>query len=329
MPRLFFRFQRCQLFKHNLLLIRKEQLMKREQVVKQPNTNVKKVAFNLIKQAVVYLPDDAKTALRNAYDEETSAIGKTQLKTILDNIALAEKHQAPICQDTGTITFYVKAGANAENLDSVEEALVSATRKATVEVPLRPNAVDPFTQKNSGDNTGRLIPQVHWEIVQGDSLELTVMMKGGGSENACALGMLVPGEGLKGLKRFVVDAVIKAGAQPCPPTIIGVGVGGGADTALNLAKKALLKPLDEVNVNPEVAGLEREILEMANMTGIGPMGLGGRTTVLGVHVDYAFRHPASFPVAVAFNCWAARRASARIKADGSVEYLTHKAKGES
>ena len=298
-------------------------------MVKQPNTNVKKVAFNLIKQAVVYLPDDVKAALRKAYDEETSAIGKTQLKAILDNIVLAEKHQAPICQDTGTITFYVKAGANAENLDSVEEALVSATRKATVEVPLRPNAVDPFTQKNSGDNTGRLIPQVHWEIVQGDSLELTVMMKGGGSENACALGMLVPGEGLKGLKRFVVDAVIKAGAQPCPPTIIGVGVGGGADTALNLAKKALLKPLDEVNVNPEVAGLEREILEMANMTGIGPMGLGGRTTVLGVHVDYAFRHPASFPVAVAFNCWAARRASARIKADGSVEYLTHKAKGES
>jgi fumarate hydratase subunit alpha len=303
--------------------------MKRERVVKQPNTNVKKAAFNLIKQAVVYLPDDVKAALRKAYDEETSAIGKTQLKAILNNIALAEKHQAPICQDTGTITFYVKAGANAGNLDSVEEALVSATRKATVEVPLRPNAVDPLTQKNSGDNTGRLIPQVHWEIVQGDSLELTVLMKGGGSENACALGMLVPGEGLKGLKRFVVDAVIKAGAQPCPPTIIGVGVGGGADTALNLAKNALLKPLDGVDVNPEVAGLEREILEMANMTGIGPMGLGGRTTVLGVHVDYAFRHPASFPVAVAFNCWAARRASARIKADGSVEYLTHKAKGES
>jgi fumarate hydratase subunit alpha len=328
MPRVFFRFQRCQLFKHNLLLIRKKRLMKRERVVKQLNANVKEVAFNLIKQAVVYLPDDVKAALRKAYDEETSAIGKTQLKAILNNIALAEKHQAPICQDTGTIIFYVKAGANAENLDSVEEALVNATRKATVEVPLRPNAVDPFTQKNSGDNTGRLIPQVHWEIVQGDSLELTVIMKGGGSENACALGMLVPGEGLKGLKRFVVDAVIKAGAQPCPPTIIGVGVGGGADTALNLAKKALLKPLDEVNVNPQVAGLEREILEMANMTGIGPMGLGGRTTVLGVHVDYAFRHPASFPVAAAFNCWAARRASARIKADGSVEYLTHKAKGE-
>lgn len=297
--------------------------------LKQPNSNVEKVALDLIKQAVVYLPDDVKSALHKAYAEETSEIGKAQLKTILENIMLSEKHQAPICQDTGTISFYVKAGAHAKNLEKVEDALANATRKATVEIPLRPNAVNPFTHRNSGDNTGRFIPQVHWEIVLGDGLELTVMTKGGGSENACALGLLVPGEGLKGLKRFVVDAVIKAGAQPCPPTILGVGVGGGADTAMDLAKKALLKPLTEANVDDEVAVLEREILEAANMTGIGPMGLGGKTTVLGVHVDYAFRHPASFPVAVAFNCWAARRASARIKADGSVEFLTRKTAGDS
>lgn len=285
---------------------------------------VEKVVFDLVKQAVVYLPDDVKSALLKASAEETSEAGKTQLKTILDNISLAEKHEAPICQDTGTVIFYVKAGADFEGLDCVEEALVSATRKATSEVPLRPNAVNPFTQKNSGDNTGKGIPQIHWELVSGDSLELTVLTKGGGSENVTVLGMLNPNEGLKGLKRFVVDAVIRAGAQPCPPTILGVGVGGGADTAVSLAKKSLLKPIDETNVEPEIACLEREILEAANMTGIGPMGLGGKTTVLGVHVDYAFRHPASFPVAVAFNCWAARRASAVIHADGSVEYSTHK-----
>jgi fumarate hydratase subunit alpha len=150
------------------------------------------------------------------------------------------------------------------------------------------------------------------------------MIKGGGSENVCATGMLVPGEGIKGLKKFVIDAVIKAGAQPCPPTILGVAVGGGADVAMKLAKKALLRPLDEANSDRRLAEIEREILEAANMTGIGPMGLGGKITVLGVHVDYAHRHPASFPVAVAFNCWAARRASARINADGTVEYLTHK-----
>jgi fumarate hydratase subunit alpha len=136
--------------------------------------------------------------------------------------------------------------------------------------------------------------------------------------------MLVPSEGIRGLEKFVVDAVIKAGAQPCPPTILGVAVGGGADVAMTLAKKALLLPLDEANSDRRLAEIEREILEAANMTGIGPMGLGGKTTVLGVHVDYAHRHPASFPAAVAFNCWAARRASARLSADGTVEYLTHK-----
>lgn len=287
-------------------------------------TIVKNVAFNLIKQAVIYLPEDVKRALRKACEEETSETGKTQLKAILENIKLAEKHQAPVCQDTGTITFYVKAGSQVKNLDRVEATLVTATRKATKEIPLRPNAVDPFTQKNSGDNTGRFAPYLHWEIVPGDSLELTVMIKGGGSENVCVAEMLNPSEGIKGLKKFVIDAVIKAGAQPCPPTILGVAVGGGADVAMKLAKKALLRPLDEANSDSRLAEIEREILEAANMTGIGPMGLGGKTTVLGVHVDYAHRHPASFPAAVAFNCWAARRASARINADGTVEYLTHK-----
>ncbi|MEM3623150.1 MAG: fumarate hydratase [Candidatus Bathyarchaeia archaeon] len=284
------------------------------------------VAFNILKQAVIYLPEDVKQALKKAYAEETSETGKTQLKAILDNINLAEKYQAPVCQDTGTIIFYVKAGAEAKNLDKMEEPLIKAVRRATKEIPLRPNAVDPFTQKNSGDNTGRLIPYINWEIVSGDSIELTVMTKGGGSENVCLTGMLVPGEGINGLKKFVVDAVIKAGAQPCPPTILGVAMGGGSDIAMKLAKKALLRPLNEPNPNPEIAKLEREIFEAANMTGIGPMGLGGKTTVLGVHIDYAHRHPASFPAAVAFNCWAARRASARINADGTVEYLTHKMK---
>jgi len=285
---------------------------------------VENTAFNLIKQAVIYLPEDVKQALQKAYTEETNATAKTQLKAILDNIALAEERQAPMCQDTGTISFYVKAGAQAKHLDKVAEALASATRKATREIPLRPNAVDPFTCKNSGDNTGRFTPHVHWEIVAGDSLELTVMPKGGGSENVCAVKMLLPSEGISELKKFVVDAVVNAGAQPCPPTILGVAVGGGADVAISLAKKMLLKPLGEANADPAVAQLEQELLEAVNLTGIGPMGLGGKTTVLGVHVDYAHRHPASFPAAVAFNCWAARRASARITTDGSVEYVTHK-----
>ncbi len=283
---------------------------------------IEDVAVNLLLSAVVELPQDVKDALHRAHQEEESKAGKTQLKVILDNIELAEKMRLPMCQDTGVIIFYVRAGAQAKDLDKIEKALQNATKRATKEIPLRPNAVDPFTHKNTGDNTGRFIPFIHWEIVQGDSIEITVLPKGGGSENVSTLGMLVPGEGLAGLKKFVVDAVIKAGPMPCPPTILGIGVGGGADIAMILAKAALLRPLDQPNSNPDLAKLEKELYDAANMTGIGPMGLGGRFTVLGVNIEYAHRHPASYPVAVAFQCWAARRATARIHSDGIVEYLT-------
>jgi fumarate hydratase subunit alpha len=285
---------------------------------------VENVAVKLLKLAVTELPKDVKESLRKAYYEEDNRVGKAQLKNILTNLELAEKTGAPMCQDTGVVIFYVKAGTQVEGLDTIEDALRKATVKATREVPLRPNAVDPFTQKNTGDNTGRFIPYIHWKIVPGDTIEITVLPKGGGSENVSALGMLSPSIGINGLKKFVVDTVINAGAKPCPPTILGVGVGGGADIAVKLAKEALLKPLDQPNPNPELAKLEKELLEAANSTGIGPMGLGGKTTVLDVKVDYAHRHPASYPVAVVVQCWAARRASAQIRSDGKIEYLSHK-----
>ena len=284
---------------------------------------VENVAVKLLQLAATELPRDVKEALRRAYSEEESKLGKAQLEAILMNVELAEKTRAPLCQDTGVVIFYVKAGSKVEGLDKIEEALRKATVRATMEVPLRPNAVDPFTQKNTGDNTGRFIPYIHLEVVPGDTLEITVMPKGGGSENVSALGMLSPSQGIKGLKKFVIDTVINAGAKPCPPTILGVAVGGGADIAMKLAKATLLKPLNQPNPNPELAKLEKELCEAANQTGIGPMGLGGKITVLDVTVDYAHRHPASYPVAVAIQCWAARRASARIYSDGKVEYLTH------
>lgn len=285
---------------------------------------VENVAVNLLRFAVTELPKDVKEALQKAYREETSEAGKTQLKAILDNVELAEKTRTPMCQDTGTIIFYVKAGAEVKHLDKIENALCKATRRATTEVPLRPNAVDPLKQKNTGDNTGRNVPYLNWEIVAGDTLEITVLPKGGGSENVCTMGMLVPGEGINGLKKFVIDSIIKAGSKPCPPNILGVAIGGGSDIAMKLAKKALLRPLDQPNPDPEIAKLEKELLEAANSTGIGPMGLGGKFTALGVRIDYAVRHPASYPAAVAFNCWAARRATARIYPDGNVDYITHK-----
>jgi len=285
---------------------------------------IEDTVVKLLQLAAVQLPPDVKVAIKRAYREETNETGKIQLEAIVKNIELAEKANTPICQDTGVIIFYVKVGAQAKGLDKIETALINATRRATREGPLRPNAVDPFTQKNTGDNTGRFIPYINWEITQGDTVEITAFPKGGGSENVCTLGMLTPSEGVNGLKKFVVDSVIKAGAMPCPPTILGVAVGGGADIVMRLAKAALLRPLDQPNPNPELAKLEKELYEAVNSTGIGPMGLGGKFTVLGVKVDYAHRHPASYPVAVAFQCWAARKATARIHPDGRVEYLTHK-----
>jgi len=285
---------------------------------------VEDVAKKLLKLAVTELPQDVEQALQRAYSEEESETGKTQLKAILNNVELAKKTRKPMCQDTGVIIFYLKAGSQIKGLDKIEDALIKATRKATNEVPLRPNAVDPFKRKNTGDNTGRFIPFIHWEIVPGNELEITAFPKGGGSENVCVLGMLSPGEGVTGLKRFVVDTLITSGAKPCPPNILGVAIGGGADIAMKLAKKALLRPLNQPNPDPEIAKLEKELYEAANMTGIGPMGLGGKITVLGVNVDYAHRHPASYPAAVAFQCWAARRATAVIHTNGLVEYLTHK-----
>jgi fumarate hydratase subunit alpha len=285
---------------------------------------IEQVAFKLIKLAVTEIPLDVKQALQQAYKKEKNEAGKTQLKTILENINLAKKNQIPMCQDTGIIIFYIKVGSKFKDLNKVKKALLDATIKATKEIPLRPNAVNPFTRKNTGNNTGRYIPFLNWEVVHGNELEITVMPKGGGSENVSVLGMINPGQGVEGLKKFVVDSVISAGAKPCPPNILGVGIGGGADIAMKLAKASLLKPLNQINADPKLAELEKELCKLVNLTGIGPMGLGGKTTVLGVKMEFAHRHPASYPIAVVFQCWAARRASAHIFANGEVEYLSHK-----
>ena len=286
---------------------------------------VEDITVRLLQLAVTELPQDVKDALRKAHHEEESAVGRAQLKAILDNIDLAEKTHSPICQDTGVVIFYVKAGAQVKGLNKIESALRKGTARATREVPLRPNAVNPFTQKNTGDNTGRNIPYINWQVVPGDTLEITVLPKGGGSENVSALKMLPPSRGIKGLKKFVVDTVINGGAKPCPPIVLGVAVGGGADIAMKLAKATLLKPIGEPNIDPDLAKLEKELREAINSTGIGPMGLGGKTTVLDLKIDFAHRHPASYPVAVVVQCWAARRASALIYSDGKVDILSHKA----
>lgn len=289
---------------------------------------IENTTINLLKLAVTELPLDIKQGIKMALEQERNEVARNQLNTIIKNFELASNTNTPICQDTGTIIFYLRVGEKFPIISSLPLILKRATKRASEVVPLRPNAVNPFTNKNSGDNAGKYIPFINWELVSGDTLKITAFTKGGGSENASTIGMLNPGLGIKGIKRFIVDTVISAGGKPCPPVILGIGIGGGADIAMKLAKKALLRPLSRHHDESEVAKLEEELLILANMTGIGPMGLGGDTTVLGVNIEYAHRHPASLPVAIAFQCWAARKASAKISSDGRVEYLTHKIKGD-
>jgi fumarate hydratase subunit alpha len=295
--------------------------------MKDPFQVIHDTTFRLLKMAATKLPKDVEGALRAAHDNETNETAKTQLGAILTNIDIAEGG-IPMCQDTGIIIYYLKVGSKFPFIDEIKSALKKATIKATAEVPIRPNAVNPIVGGNSGDNTGKKIPWINWEIVEGDSLEVTAFPKGGGSENVSIVGMLKPGVGLTGVKKLVVDNAMSYMGKACSPNIIGIGIGGGADIAIKIAKQQLQRDLSDSHPEPEVAQIEKEIFEAINHTDIGPMGLGGKTTVLGVKVDYAMRHPASLPVGVAVQCWAARRSTAMITKDLDVTYLTHPVEGQ-
>ncbi|MFZ2456710.1 MAG: fumarate hydratase [Candidatus Altiarchaeia archaeon] len=269
----------------------------------------------LLKRAVTALPGDVESALEKARRKEGSDAAKTQLAAILDNVKYARKTGIPICQDTGVPVIYAGIGSKADiDTGILEEAIIEGVRTATEDIPLRSNIVHPLTRKNSGDNTGLGIPVVEIEFLKGrDYIEITVLPKGAGSENMSRLCMLKPSDGVAGIKKFVLESVAAAGGNPCPPAIVGVGIGGTADKAAKLSKKALLRSIPSKNRDEEMARLEGELLLAINLLGIGPMGLGGDTSALAVHVEYAFCHTASLPVAVNLQCWANRRASARIR----------------
>ena len=266
---------------------------------------------SLYRDSVIELPKDVKNALKEAYANENDETARLNLKAIIDNIEAAHENSIPMCQDTGLPIVFVKLGdVTVENL---YQGIRNGVEKATITVPLRPNVVDPFTRENTGTNTGKGIPLVEVEVVEGDYLELTIFPKGFGSENNNALKMALPGEGIEGVKKFVLETVLAAGGKPCPPTRIGVGIGGSSDYALKLAKKALLRDVNSKNSDKRLAELEEELLESVNSTGIGPMGLGGKTTALDVKVELADTHTAGLPIGVCIQCWAARHASAILK----------------
>ncbi|WP_321211543.1 fumarate hydratase [Methanothermobacter sp. DP] len=275
---------------------------------------VEETVCRLFREAVIRIPDDVTLALKKAYLNEEDEIALLNLKAILDNIELARKMEVPVCQDTGLPIVFVRMG-NVE-VENLYGGIAAGVERATQEVPLRPNVVDPLTRENTGTNTGNLIPQVDVEIAEDlDGLEITVFPKGFGSENNNALLMGLPGDGVEGVRDFVVETVLRAGGKPCPPVIVGVGIGGSSDLAMKLAKKALLGRVGERNPVKELASLEEDILDSINEAGSGPMGMGGKTTALDVKIRTAHTHTAGLPVGVCIQCWAARRATATIRDD--------------
>lgn len=265
----------------------------------------------LFKDAVIELPPDVKRALEEAYEKETSQIAKLNLEAILENIKAARELKIPMCQDTGLPIVFVKQGN--VKVEELYEGIRKGVKKATREIPLRPNVVDPLTRKNTGNNTGNGIPQIDVELIDEDHIELTVFPKGFGSENNNALKMGLPGEGAEGVKKFVLDTVIKAGGKPCPPIVVGVGIGGSSDMVMKMAKKALLREVGVFHPEERIANLERDILKLVNQTGIGPMGLGGDTTALDVKIEMADTHTAGLPIGVCIQCWADRHVSTVLK----------------
>jgi len=268
------------------------------------------------------IPQDLRDALRGAAERESHAVGKRILETITTNVAVADERRSLVCQDTGLAVYVVRMGEGFPlHPVRVEQALRDGTRRATLGHSLRSNTVHTLTRVATGDNTGHRIPHIHWDFVPDwDGLDVKCIPKGSGSENMSFLKMLTPADGVPAIKRFVIDSIVDAGGKPCPPGIVGVGIGGSADLAMHLAKEAIARPVGSANPDPDVAALEHDLLALLNETGIGPMGLGGDTTVLSVHVEQAHTHITLNPVAVNYQCWAARRASAHIFSDGTVDY---------
>lgn len=281
---------------------------------------VEDTAVELLRIAATELPVEYAEEMRRLMGETEGEVGKSQMRSILEDVDIAREGSLPMCQDTGVVAFMVKLGDGFPLRSDIKDVLVKATRRATDEIPLRPNAVDMY-KGNTGDNVGLRghVPIMYFDLVPGDKLELTAMPKGGGSSNVANHRMLKPGLGLKGVKQFVVEAVAQAGSLGCPPYFVGVGVGGGEDYVMKLAKEALLKPFKVRNSDSEIAAVEEELLARLNELGIGAMGLGEGPSVLDVHVELAARHPASLPVGVVISCWALRHAKAVVLSDGSVQ----------
>lgn len=282
--------------------------------------------FDLVRRTAFELPVDVEAALKRAYDEEApESTARMILATFLENMALAKEKQAPLCQDTGMPLFFIHHPPGLSHR-AIRRVCEEAVARATQGQFLRHNAVDPVTGLNSGNNVGKGFPGVFFEEWDDEALEVALMLKGGGSENvgrqySLPDDALSAGRDLEGVRRVVLDAVRRAEGKGCPPGILGICIGGDRGSAYLHSKHQLLRPLTDVNPDPALAALEERILQEANTLGIGPLGLGGETTLLGVKIGALHRVPASYFVTVTYMCWENRRRAIRIESDGAYRFI--------
>jgi len=283
------------------------------------------LAYRLLKKAAVVLPPQFVGLLKKAYARERNELARINFRTMLDAVRVAEEEDRPVCQDTGLLFYHVTMGGKVSIEGDLNRALIQAAEKATEDVPLRPNAVHPISRKNLATNSGWGIPYLYYDIAsEANYLEISAIPKGGGGAAQTTFVNIPPiGPKMKPMIKGVLEAIINA-KSACPPLIVGVCVGGSKDLAVRTATLAVFRqPTGSLNPDPEARALEMELLEAANRLNIGPMALGGDTSVLALHLEIRGCHTAAAPCAVAFNCWPLRIATARIYPDGRIEEVTH------
>ena len=294
--------------------------MNREQAVADLTNVMSKFTAYIGKR----LPTDVTQKLGDLREKEVNFLAKEVYESMRQNQEAADKLDRPSCQDTGVIQYFLTAGANFPLLGELEEILQEATAGATREGPLRHNAVETFVEKNTGTNTGSKIPWLDWDIVPGDdSVTIDVYMAGGGCTLPGKATVLMPGQGYEGVAEFVFDVITSRGVNACPPLLVGVGVSTSAETAARLSTKAILRPVDSRHPNDNAALMEQLLTDGLNELGLGPQGLTGNNSVMGVNIESSARHPSTIGVAVSTGCWAHRRGRIRINADMSYEVISH------
>ena len=272
-----------------------------------------------------HLPDDVLNKLKEMREVETEGFSSTIYDAMFNNMEMADKLKRPSCQDTGIVQFFVKVGTNYPYMNLLHEALVESVLKATNDAPLRHNAVQVFDEKNTGNNVGVRVPWIDWEIVSDrDDIEVYFYMAGGGCSLPGMAKVLMPLEGYAGIVKTVFDQMTSYGVNACPPCLVGIGIAGSAEVAAKLSKKALLRPVGSHNENPRGAMMEKELEDGLNKVGLGPGGLRGKLSVMGVNIEQAARHPATLAVGISTACWAHRRSCIKINPDFTYDFLTHK-----